>query len=53
MAANVLSGAPSGIYGDRKVNGSNNGLSRPDPNLDETLVAEDVGPRNRMDNPHS
>ena len=53
MAANVLLGAPSGISGDRRVNGSNNGLSRSDPNLDETLVTQDVGPRNRVDNPHT
>ena len=53
MAANVLLGGPPDLSGDRRVRGSNNALNRQDANLDETLVAEDVGPRNRMDNPHS
>ena len=54
MAANVpLDAPPSGTAEDRRSRGSNNILNRPDPNLDETLVAEDIGPTNRVVNPHS
>ena len=52
MAASVLLGGPSGPLEDRRVRGSNNALNRQDANLDETIVAEDICPRNRVDNPH-
>ena len=53
MATNVPLGGPSEPLEDRRVRGSNNALNRQDANLDETLAAEDVGPRNRVENPHS
>ena len=53
MAANVPLGGPSGSLEGRRVNGSNSALNGQDVNPDETLVIEDISPRNRVDNPHS